>query len=807
MAKRHEVLLAGVRDLLHEPKTTNAGRKTAALICSPSDWKDVLTGNAVVVIDISLLVASDSSWRSEVFDSSSTSLTIAYVASRATGSSISPSVGTSARHTTGTNASHKMGLSRSVHIPEEWLRPQTTAELREIFHDNQFEGLVFDVSLPVDLSVDWVTELLPREVVAHAPRPCNILTGLLAWGASIPSIRYINALLPRSITTSSAAEWLRSYVGSRLGLISVLELPDDIFKPKITSAATTIVYFGEGRALSHFERVASTVEFTDMTSRPWHAGVTSWLRGDTPTTGFLRERSEVTKWAVVPNSPALQTTQQRLARLGRSTRLGDVCDVFMGVRRGLIHEAPDGYPVIMSSDIIEGTLVLESIKRHEISAAMPEKQWLRPGDIMLPKRGGAVAVMYTSDEKAVASDTVAVVRPHDGVLNSAYLCEFLNSPTGQLLVRESVESGFVAPSRLRRIHVPLLDSSFSSGLHEITAVVNQIQDLAQHLRDRSRALFESESEGALREQLGDLKRIGKVLTTAMLSMDRLDYQISSLYPFPIAFGYRLLASKAQPHELLSEQLRLTEAVLAFIGSISLALVWQRGEADVGLDLNDVWQGGVSPGTWRDIIARSSKVLKSHKENALSSCIAALDIGSSKKGFGRAIERLIVLRNNYFHGRGPHTPEEIVSASQEAGSNIGECMRQLAFLTEFPIRLVSNIDVSRRDEIALSCIRYMGDHPGLTQEDIPFSRALHKGDLYVEVGPNNWLPLFPFLSVNSCPACKVREVFFIDSWAEARTIARLKSFDRGHTFDSDDVAAELTRVISRLNPPAHACMVD
>jgi hypothetical protein len=55
------------------------------------------------------------------------------------------------------------------------------------------------------------------------------------------------------------------------------------------------------------------------------------------------------------------------------------------------------------------------------------------------------------------------------------------------------------------------------------------------------------------------------------SGDELDYQISSSYPFPIAYGFRSLMSVVDPRDLYREQLRIAENILAFLASISLAL--------------------------------------------------------------------------------------------------------------------------------------------------------------------------------------------------------------------------------------------
>jgi hypothetical protein len=72
---------------------------------------------------------------------------------------------------------------------------------------------------------------------------------------------------------------------------------------------------------------------------------------------------------------------------------------------------------------------------------------------------------------------------------------------------------------------------------------------------------------------------------------------------------------------------------------------------------------------------------------------------------------------------------------------------------------------------------MGDHPGLAQEELAFPRPLPRGDLFIDLGGENWVPLYPFVSVKVCPSCRTREIYFIDKWENGRI--KLKSFERGH----------------------------
>ncbi len=118
--------------------------------------------------------------------------------------------------------------------------------------------------------------------------------------------------------------------------------------------------------------------------------------------------------------------------------------------------------------------------------------------------------------------------------------------------------------------------------------------------------------------------------------DELERRISTSYPFPLASGFRSLTRIVDPRDLYREQLRFAENILAFLASVSLALLREEDRAKVGLDLKRLWSGGISPGDWKEITQRCSKVFAGYRDVPLASAIQRLKIGSEQKGFGRDI---------------------------------------------------------------------------------------------------------------------------------------------------------------------------
>lgn len=134
---------------------------------------------------------------------------------------------------------------------------------------------------------------------------------------------------------------------------------------------------------------------------------------------------------------------------------------------------------------------------------------------------------------------------------------------------------------------------------------------------------------------------------------------------------------------------------------------------------------------------------------------------------------------------------LVRNSQVVQETLKRCMEALAFLTDYAIRQVEDVKVSPRgDEFLLKCLRYTGDHPSFPQEDVVFHRGLTERDLYLDLGRQNWVPLYPFIATLNCSHCKVKETYFIDMWDQRRGTARMKSFERGHTRSDSQISDAL-----------------
>jgi hypothetical protein len=236
--------------------------------------------------------------------------------------------------------------------------------------------------------------------------------------------------------------------------------------------------------------------------------------------------------------------------------------------------------------------------------------------------------------------------------------------------------------------------------------------------------------------------------------------------------------------------------LAFLGSTSLAILKAQNRLDEKFDLKLYWQGGISPGHWRLIIQNATKALARDSQSPIAEHFRTLNIGSEKKGIGPDVGALIRAKNDYKHDRGPTTEGLLIDASDELHERIEKCIRALSFFKEYPIRLVQDFDVDRHDDnFVLKCLRLAGDGPGFRQERLNHHRALPRGDLFLDLGDQIWVPLYPFIVATNCPRCLYRETYFIDRWDDRKGIALMKSFERGHTADDEQVASLLTTLVA------------
>lgn len=238
--------------------------------------------------------------------------------------------------------------------------------------------------------------------------------------------------------------------------------------------------------------------------------------------------------------------------------------------------------------------------------------------------------------------------------------------------------------------------------------------------------------------------------------DELERRVSATYPPSLASGFGALTRIVDPRDLYREQLRVAENVLAFLASVSLALLKEEDRG--AIDPREYWSKGASPGDWKKITQICSKIFAGYGDVPLATAIHKLKIGTEQKGFGRDVKGLIKAKNDYKHDRGSTGLGSIMDASDEAQDMLRRCMEALTFLVDHPL--------------------FEGKGPG------------NRDDLFLDPGNGDRVSLYPFVTRAACPDCAADETYLIDAWDTKKGTARLKSFERGHTMLNEEVAEAL-----------------
>lgn len=281
--------------------------------------------------------------------------------------------------------------------------------------------------------------------------------------------------------------------------------------------------------------------------------------------------------------------------------------------------------------------------------------------------------------------------------------------------------------------------------------------------------------------------------------------VSNFYPYPLAYGYRLLRSITNPAELYKEQLRLAENILAYIASVSLALLDDEQRQYLNQKFQQsalqCWRGGISAGHWIDLAIHAAEQLEQRSSAPFFRALVNLKLNKDKTGFGGILRNLIKAKNDYKHDRGPSTESEYRESSEDVAEQLRLVHESLSFFKSHSILLVQDINPHRRgqqaDVVFLKC---MGDHPGFETEEKVASPLLRKGDLYIESTGEELMSLYPFVHATMCEQCKTREFYFLDRLDEAKNgadrgmVACLKSFERGHVKHDREIGQEMQELL-------------
>ncbi len=669
--------------------------------------------------------------------------------------------------------------------------PASLSELRDLLKNTK--RVVLDHTIPLmRLEPESTIKAMLEQELGQLPSMADLTQALLLWVAQIPELAWLSAFGTAALLRGESSQWLREVLGARFAVKTVIEF-GGVFSQVHPAMRFCVIQLGKTQGPAFLASINGdpSKELAQSVQ-----AAKQFLAGEKPSTGFSAEVNATGRWAVSLYDPELNKLEERLAGIGPTKPLSEVCTILRGVSITLHDKgAKQGVPLVTRVAHIETPASIPDDVRRIALTPETERALLRPGDVVVPAiRGGyPQCVLVQSDTPLVASDRLFILRVSDAGLTPDFLVEYLNSGLARRLIEERY-SGSAGPMltvrSLGSLPVPMLGRPVTLDLREIGTLEAALRRRADELGLQRQTLFDATTPQAFASGVQDLRRKGELLSRSLLRADDLGFQVANFYPFPIAYGYRLLASISNPTDLYKEQLRVGENILAFLASIAMSLIQPADRASAGLDVRDIWDGGASPGHWRDITGKCCKVLGTYKDHPLAASIVGLHITAEKRGFGAAVQRLITAKNDFKHDRGPRTEEEFESATRDMQQTLEACIKALAFFMEHPIRQVIDHDVTRTGEFKLRCLSLVGDHPGLPQEELSYRTPLPKRDLYIAAAGVGWVPLFPLLVARNCPRCKTRETFFLDKWNRNKGTAMRKSFERGHEEETNDVVQNM-----------------
>jgi len=493
--------------------------------------------------------------------------------------------------------------------------------------------------------------------------------------------------------------------------------------------------------------------------------------------------------------------QPRISFLGQEAewkRLSDLASILMGVPGSDRDLTETGDSIIRGRDLSKLNLQPDDLAKMNLSQHHGRLISAQVGDVLIQRIGQkphAVAVSEAIAGVAV-HQTVLVIRLQSPYRDLApYLAEFLNSDTGRSWLsahtRGAVIPGLYAAG-LRELLVPMPDPTVRNMLDTFRKVEQDLVDYLEKTRDLRQSLFSLEDVEQASTELLRLSTRAKALSSAFAQADDSDFQIRNFYPFPLAFTYRMLGSQNDDPSLYREQLRLVENILAFTAVIEMALVVHTKDAARQQNtkltqpiLKNYWQSGISPGHWLSIIRDSSSLLRSSGESSISTSLASLWFKGStdqRSKFATLLDDLVQRKNDFKHDRGPHTPDQYSQSVRELNEQLRECLGHIAVFTQYPIHLVERARKGWRTHRALLDTRiYVGDHQAMPRNQIETDDVLPDQHLYIRISENEWVSLYPLITVQYCPTCQMRETYFVERYDGRR--AYLKSFERGHVIEN------------------------
>ncbi|MEV4751645.1 class I SAM-dependent DNA methyltransferase [Streptosporangium sp. NPDC049248] len=417
---------------------------------------------------------------------------------------------------------------------------------------------------------------------------------------------------------------------------------------------------------------------------------------------------------------------------------------------------------------------------------------LREGDIVGRDLANARnwTVLPGEYEGIQAGQGILVIRITKNIVPAEYVATYLSTPQAEERLPRYGTIPRIKRKDLDNLIVPACDGDFESirlaveTLNQGVNEVNQIQDL---LKKSRMEIFEDGTKADRRIRLDQAADRGSIVVETLRKHTEPYRVIQETYPYPIARAVRKFRHSQSPAEKHEAAIQCAEALIISLGMFSLAIAAHRSQKD--LEEIDKWAssvkyGGASVGHWVGVVRAVGNDARRNGEEAAGLAEATV-LKKGGKGLVADINALANVRNKIRHGGGPRTRAEAEASLVELEPHLFSALTHSAFLAKSKWVYADRLSWHpRHKNYRISGLLLMGDHPDFEPIEFKSRKPLADDSLYIQTQLGEILPLFPFCILANCPICLVPEIYYPDKIS--RSIAKLKSIDRGHDLDNEAV---------------------
>jgi hypothetical protein len=511
--------------------------------------------------------------------------------------------------------------------------------------------------------------------------------------------------------------------------------------------------------------------------------------------------------------PDFQKMQEDIAIFGSVRPLNELCTIYRGLHRiqdksqllendknQLLEEnSNNSIPVIEARDILlDGSLCTETRYR----AIMPVRFTLKAGDICLREifniTGHTLPIVDINEEMLpiTALESVIVLRPNPSVTaeEREILIAFFRSNVGKNLFNKlglSTLAGHarLSPKSIGELPVPIPDTDLSSAIKSLNEASRQFERWKLEANEARNQLFNFISAKDTRLHILTVGRQARQRQESAKLIDEFEYRVRTRFPHPIAYRWRIVEFSHPDLEGYLELLNCAEATICYLAQVCILLAnsldIKIGYMKTMAERISTSKSGTNLGDWIAIIR---EVCTSKNFRNISGYVPFYEVLKFlNEDVNVAITNLKKFRDDQAHDRGPKG-KKIIEQYKDAKSYLEILLKNIEFLSEYPLRYIENTQRDSIDKITYYSYRdLMGDHPivpiktGNIQEPEIEAKSLYLVDRNGKIHL-----LRPLLTRRENPATGYMETFYLDTYEKETACSTLKSLENGSQVQNSEI---------------------